>query len=59
MKKIVIGIILAMMMLIASVILDAKQNVSGSSAGEFLKVGAAGSQFLKIWNGRGIYFCCK
>jgi hypothetical protein len=48
MKKIVIGIILAMMMLISSVILEAKQNVSGSSAGEFLKVGAAGSQFLKI-----------
>ncbi len=48
MRKILITLTLAVLMVFISVSVEAKDDVSGSSAGEFLKVGAAGSQFLKI-----------
>lgn len=48
MRKILNTIALAFLMCLIVLPATAKDNVSGSSAGEFLKVGAAGSQFLKI-----------
>jgi len=48
MRKIFCTLILALLMVFIVLPADAKDDISGSSAGEFLKVGAAGSQFLKI-----------
>lgn len=49
-KFIKIKSVVALTLLVIFMVLPvcAKDDVSGSSAGEFLKVGAAGSQFLKI-----------
>ena len=48
MRKIIYNLTLALSLVLIVVSVDAKQNLTGSSAGDFAKVGAAGSQFLKI-----------